>query len=132
MPGAVLVAVAGTAAGVVVIAGVAGFAACCAGAELSGAPTAISQRWPGCPCGGLVPAATGTVPAGTAAVVAGMEKLSVVGTGAGAVAILSCFITLGVPRLGSVSGSLSLLPQAANSKQVLIMRMECFILMCDV
>ena len=24
-----------------------------AGAELSGAPTAISQRWPGCPCAGF-------------------------------------------------------------------------------
>ena len=26
------------------------------GAELSGAPTAISQRWLGCPCAGFIPA----------------------------------------------------------------------------
>lgn len=29
-----------------------------AGAVLSGAPTEISQRWPGCPCAGFIPAAT--------------------------------------------------------------------------
>lgn len=29
----------------------------CVGLLLSGAPTAISQRWPGCPCGGFFPAA---------------------------------------------------------------------------
>ena len=28
-----------------------------AGAEFRGAPTAISQRWPGCPCGGFIPGA---------------------------------------------------------------------------
>ena len=26
------------------------------GSELSGAPTGISQRWPGSPCGGFIPA----------------------------------------------------------------------------
>lgn len=31
------------------------------GGELSGAPTAMSQRWPGCPCGGFMPFAVVTV-----------------------------------------------------------------------
>jgi hypothetical protein len=36
------------------------------GGELSGAPTAMSQRWPGCPCGGFMPGAV-AVPCGTGA-----------------------------------------------------------------
>lgn len=39
-----------------------------AGAPFRGAPTATSQRWPGCPCGGLVPVAAEPV-AGAALVV---------------------------------------------------------------
>ena len=136
MPGAVLVAAAAAAgAGLVVMAGLACTgAALAAGAEFRGAPTAISQRCPGWPCGGLVPAdATGTVPAGTAAVAVGIEKLSVANMGAAAVPTLSCLPMAGVPRLGSDSGSLSLLLQAVNSKHALLMmRKECFIVMYDI
>ena len=32
-----------------------------AGLLFKGAPTAISQRWPGCPCGGFMPGAVFTV-----------------------------------------------------------------------
>ena len=35
-----------------------------AGGELSGAPTAISQRCPGWPCSGFMPAATGVAACG--------------------------------------------------------------------
>lgn len=62
--------------GVVVVAGVVGLL-------LSGAPTAISQRWPGCPCAGFMPGAVllATVLVAAGIVAAGLEGNVVVTAG---------------------------------------------------
>lgn len=59
-----------------------------AGAELSGAPTAISQRWPGWPWGGFMP---GAVAVGVACTGLPGADAGAAGTvGDGAAAALSC------------------------------------------
>ena len=62
MPGAVFTGVADTAgcAETILGAGAAVFAPVAGGAEFNGAPTAISQRCPGCPCAGFNPPVAGT------------------------------------------------------------------------
>lgn len=52
-----------------------------AGAEFNGAPTAISQRWPGWPWAGLSPAPV-TLPAGTAVLITGAFTWPILGRAA--------------------------------------------------
>ena len=57
-----------------------------AAAEFSGAPTAISQRWPGCPCGGFIP---GAVTTGCAEAAGGCNNFGVPPVGAAVGVILN-------------------------------------------
>jgi hypothetical protein len=102
-----------------------------AGVELSGAPTAISQRCPGCPCGGFIPdavAVAGAVVAFTG-VVDGEVPLSLVSV-TGSDVTGSAVMVFWIIESDEAAASLFsfVLPQA-NRKQEMVNKAKLFFML---
>jgi hypothetical protein len=81
----------------------------------SGAPTATLQSWPGCPCGGFIPAVPVLLPCGKVAVLPGDAGVDVAGC------VTTGFVSLEVPVLPALSLQATTLQSTAALKMSFFM-----------